>query len=78
LITVSAADPLNLAGILTPGPRIPAITSNRLLLVDGAWVAALQAGQVQRLDGGAAVPEPAINQALKMGKLPTALRPYYA
>ena len=78
LITVSAADPLNLAGILAPSPRIPAITSNRLLLVDGEWVAALQAGQVQRLHGGADVPEQAINQALKMGKLPTALRPYYA
>jgi ATP-dependent helicase Lhr and Lhr-like helicase len=78
LITVSAADPLNLAGILTPGPRIPAISSNRLLLVDGKWIAALQAGQVQRLNGGGDVPEQTINQALRTGKLPTALRPYYA
>src|SRR5205814_6811177 len=35
LITISGADPLNLAGILTPGPRVTAITANRILLRDG-------------------------------------------
>ncbi len=35
LITLSAADPLNLQGILTPGPRIPAFTANRILFRDG-------------------------------------------
>jgi ATP-dependent helicase Lhr and Lhr-like helicase len=34
-VLLSAVDPLNLAGILTPGPRIPAQAGNRLLLVDG-------------------------------------------
>src|SRR5213076_1063917 len=32
LIALRAADPLNLVGILTPGPRVTAITSNRILL----------------------------------------------
>lgn len=35
LVTVSAADPLNLLGILTPGERLPATASNRLVYCDG-------------------------------------------
>src|SRR5207247_7057107 len=35
LITLSAADPLNLQGILTPGSRIAALTANRILFRDG-------------------------------------------
>src|SRR5206468_4563642 len=31
LIPLSGADPLNLVGVLTPGPRIPAIGANRIL-----------------------------------------------
>src|SRR5204863_2910709 len=34
LVTISAADPLNLAGILTSGPRVAAIAANRMLLRD--------------------------------------------
>jgi ATP-dependent Lhr-like helicase len=36
---VSAADPLNLVGVVTPGERVPAIRSNRVLLRDGVPVA---------------------------------------
>jgi ATP-dependent Lhr-like helicase len=34
-VEVSAADPLNLVGILTPGPRIPAGVGGRVAYVDG-------------------------------------------
>src|SRR5204863_407720 len=34
LVTLSAADPLNLQGILTSGPRIAAVTANRILFRD--------------------------------------------
>ncbi len=37
-IKLSAADPLNLAGILLPGPRIPAVPTNFLVLRDGVLV----------------------------------------
>jgi ATP-dependent Lhr-like helicase len=47
LVTVSGADPLNLAGIVLPGPRVPAIYSNRVMYRDGVAVAALIAGDVQ-------------------------------
>ena len=35
-VALSAADPLNLAGILLPGPRIPAVAANTVTYVDGA------------------------------------------
>jgi ATP-dependent Lhr-like helicase len=34
-VWVSAVDPLNLVGILTPGPRVPAVRTRSILYVDG-------------------------------------------
>ncbi|HUA77560.1 MAG TPA: hypothetical protein VMA86_07800, partial [Acetobacteraceae bacterium] len=48
-ISVSGADPLNLAGIITPGPRLAALTGNRLLFRDGVPVASLSGGEVTYL-----------------------------
>jgi ATP-dependent Lhr-like helicase len=76
LITVSAADPFNLQGILTPGPRIAALTANRILFRDGLPIAALEAGEVRQL-ADAAVPDLEIERALRVGKLRPSLRPYY-
>jgi ATP-dependent Lhr-like helicase len=50
LISVSGADPLNLVGILTPGPRLPALTGNRVLFRDGVPLAVLAGGEVRFLD----------------------------
>ncbi len=41
---VSACDPLNLAGVLTPGRRIPALPGNRIVFRDGVPVATLENG----------------------------------
>ncbi len=49
LVAVSAADPLNLIGILTPEGRVPALTGNRVLYRDGLPVAAYVAGEVRFL-----------------------------
>lgn len=76
LITLSAADPLNLQGILTPGPRISALTANRLLFRNGLPVAALEAGEVRNLTEGQ-FPDARIETALKVGKLRASLRAYY-
>jgi len=46
LTTVSGADPLNLAGILLPGPKVAALYSNRVVFRDGIAVAALVSGEV--------------------------------
>ncbi len=49
LVTISAADPLNLTGILTPGNRIAAYTGNRILYRDGHPIAVLEAKEVKFL-----------------------------
>jgi ATP-dependent Lhr-like helicase len=76
LITLSAADPLNLQGVLTPGTRIAALTANRLLFSDGLPIAALEAGEIRKL-ADASVSNLQVETALKIGKLRPSLRPYY-
>jgi ATP-dependent Lhr-like helicase len=49
LIGISGADPLNLTGIITPGERIPGLTSNRVLYRDGVPILAREAGVVKSL-----------------------------
>jgi ATP-dependent Lhr-like helicase len=49
-ISLSGADPLNLVGILTPGPKLPALARNRVLYRGGSPVAVLAAGEVQFLE----------------------------
>jgi ATP-dependent Lhr-like helicase len=51
--TLSAADPLNLAGILTPGRRVTAIASNRILYRDGLPIAAQEGGELFELHASA-------------------------
>ncbi len=45
-LVVSACDPLNLAGVITPGPRVPAVSGNKVAFRDGVPVASLQTGDV--------------------------------
>ncbi|HEX5575113.1 MAG TPA: DEAD/DEAH box helicase [Gemmatimonadales bacterium] len=49
LVGISAADPLNLTGIVTPGERVPALISNRILYRDGVPVLGREAGQIAPL-----------------------------
>ena len=76
LITLSAADPLNLQGILTPGARIPAFTANRILFRDGLPIAALESREIRKLSDEN-IPDLQIENALRIGKLRPSLRPYY-
>ena len=76
LLAVNAADPLNLAGILTPGPRITALTGNRVLYRDGVPVAAHEAGKVRILAEVEADAERHIDAALARRPLPPQLRAY--
>jgi ATP-dependent Lhr-like helicase len=78
LITISGVDPLNLVGILTPGPRITANAGNRILFCDGAPIAALEADKVVPLSAQAGEFNGEIERTLRVGKMPVALRPYYA
>jgi ATP-dependent Lhr-like helicase len=49
-ISVSGADPLNLAGLITPGPKLAALTGNRVLFRDGMPIAFFAGGDVQFLE----------------------------
>ena len=76
MIAVSGADPLNLVGIMTPDPRVPAIENNRILFRDGE-VLAVQLGKdvqfVQNIDES---DQWATQNALVQRKIPPALKSY--
>ena len=46
---ISACDPLNLVGFVTPGERIPAMPGNRIVFRDGVPLAALEKGAIAKL-----------------------------
>ncbi len=50
LITISAVDPLNLTGLVTPGQRVPATSNNRILYKDGKPIAVSIAGEIKFLE----------------------------
>jgi ATP-dependent Lhr-like helicase len=56
LISLSAADPLNLIGIVTPGERLAALSGNRFVLRDGVPIA-VQAGSEVKYLAALGVPE---------------------
>jgi ATP-dependent helicase Lhr and Lhr-like helicase len=73
LVSICAADPLNLVGIVTPGPRLPALTGNRLLFEDGLPVAVLAGGAMQLLVERSPADEWELRLAL-LGRTPRADR----
>ena len=75
LIGVSAADPLNLTGIVTPGDRIPAVATNRVVYRDGVPVAAEEAGETRTLVHQEPPDPRAVDRALQR-RMPPALRWY--
>jgi ATP-dependent Lhr-like helicase len=52
-VVLSAADPLNLTGVILPGARIASVASHRILLEDGVPIAVLDGGGVRMLVEGA-------------------------
>jgi ATP-dependent helicase Lhr and Lhr-like helicase len=49
-VTLSAADPLNLAGIVLPGPRVPALPANSVTYVDGAMAPPITAAAAAAME----------------------------
>ena len=49
LVSISAADPLNLTGMVLPGDRVPKTRKNRLLFQHGELVATLISGEIKWL-----------------------------
>jgi ATP-dependent Lhr-like helicase len=65
LLAISAADPLNLTGIITPEARVPAVASNRVLYRDGVPIAALESRQLRRMPGGEEYSDDVLRVALQ-------------
>jgi ATP-dependent Lhr-like helicase len=68
---VSAADPLNLVGIVTREGRVPALRGNRVLYVDGRPIAARESREVRWL---AQVDDEMRSRALRLLTAPGALK----
>lgn len=72
-LSLSAADPLNLLGILTPGARLAALAGNRVLYRDGLPVATLAAGELRFLEALDPAAQWEAHNALMRSHVPAAL-----
>jgi ATP-dependent Lhr-like helicase len=50
LVAISAADPLNLSGLVTPGQRVPSQPGQRILYRDGIPIANSAQGKISFLE----------------------------
>jgi ATP-dependent Lhr-like helicase len=64
LLALSASDPLNLAGTVLPGSKVPRLSGARVLYRDGIALAALVAGKVEPLVDPLPVDEREVHRAL--------------
>jgi ATP-dependent Lhr-like helicase len=76
LVALSAVDPANLVGIVTPGPRVPAIRGNRVLYQDGVPVAAVEAREFKPLADLDADHEQAARRAIVRKRVTPVLKKY--
>ena len=75
-VTLAAADPLNLLGLLSPDSRLPRLASNRVLYGDGVPLAVLQANQASFLKDIPADRQWKLQQLLLQRRFPPRLRSY--
>jgi ATP-dependent Lhr-like helicase len=71
---ISAADPVNLSGIITDGPRIPAMHKNSLILQAGRCVAAKVSGRIEFFAEIEPATQMAIRRSLQVGRKITSNR----
>jgi ATP-dependent Lhr-like helicase len=76
MISVSAADPVNLTGILTPGDRVGGLYGNRILYRDGVPIAVKDGGEIRILTTTAPEERWAVEKALVSRSITPGLRPY--
>ena len=75
LVSISAADPLNLVGIVTPGHRVPATPKNRILFRDGVPIAFREGSETHFIEDPADE-RWALTQALRRQPVPRAVQAY--
>jgi ATP-dependent Lhr-like helicase len=74
LVSLSGADPLNLVGILTPGPKLSGLMGNRVLYRDGLPIALYSGGEVQFLETLDAAGQWQARKTLLRSAVPAALK----
>jgi ATP-dependent helicase Lhr and Lhr-like helicase len=76
MISLSAADPLNLQGIITPGPRLAQSSRNRVLYRDGVPIAVLEAKELRFLVEMSTADQWQARNALLRRHVPAKVRTY--
>jgi ATP-dependent Lhr-like helicase len=76
MISLSAADPLNLQGIVTPGPRLSQSSTNRVLYRDGVPVAVMEGKELRYLIEMSAADQWQAKNALLRRRVPPKVRTY--
>jgi len=76
MVSISAADPLNLVGVVTPGNRLPSLTDNRVLFQGGLPIAMRESGKQQFLVSLSPASQWEAKTALVRRNIPAQLRSY--
>src|SRR5262249_16733704 len=76
MVSVSAADPLNLVGIITPGNRVSSLPSNLIRYREGEPLAILEGGRTTLLADLSPSAEWEARNALIRKRVPVQLRAY--
>jgi ATP-dependent helicase Lhr and Lhr-like helicase len=76
MISINAADPLNLIGVITPGSRLAPASSNRLLYRDGVPIAVLEAKEIRFLVDMSPADQWQARNALLRRQVPPKVRTY--
>jgi len=76
MFSICAADPLNMLGIVVPGPRLSPAASNRLLYRDGVPIAILEAKEIRFLTEMNAAEQWQARNALLRRRIPPKVRAY--
>jgi ATP-dependent helicase Lhr and Lhr-like helicase len=76
MISINAADPLNLIGVITPGSRLSPASANRLLYRDGVPIAVLEAKEIRFLAEMSAADQWQARNALLRRHVPQKVRTY--
>jgi ATP-dependent Lhr-like helicase len=76
LVSINAADPLNLIGVITPGSRLSPAASNRILYRDGVPIAVLEAKEIRFLADMSPADQWQARNALLRRHVPPKVRTY--
>ncbi len=76
LVSINAADPLNLIGVITPGSRLSPASANRILYRDGVPIAVLEAKEIRFLADMSPADQWQARNALLRRHVPPKVRTY--